>query len=82
MCLDQFEECLGPNKLPIGNTGNTLIGLCTAKTLIRMGSGVTRLIDKTLLGIQENMSLVMRKPVFRVSDQGRHKPGCTGTEDG
>ena len=28
------------------------------------------------------MSLVMRKPVFGVSDQVRHKPGCTVTEDG
>ena len=24
----------------------------------------------------------MRKPVLRVSDQVRHKPGCTTTEDG
>ena len=29
-----------------------------------------------------NMSLVLRKPVFGVSDQVRHKPGCTATEDG
>ena len=28
------------------------------------------------------LSLVVRKPVFRVSDQVRHKPGCTATEDG
>ena len=28
------------------------------------------------------MSLVVRKPVFRVSDQVRHKPGCTAIEDG
>ena len=27
------------------------------------------------------MSLVMRKPVFGVSDQVRQKPGCTATED-
>ena len=27
------------------------------------------------------MSLVVRKPVFEVSDQVRHKPGCTATED-
>ena len=27
------------------------------------------------------LSLVMRKPVFGVSDQVRHKPGCTKTED-
>ena len=28
-----------------------------------------------------HMSLVVRKLVFGVSDQVRHKPGCTGTED-
>ena len=28
------------------------------------------------------MSLVPRKPVFGASDQVRHKPGCTATEDG
>ena len=28
-----------------------------------------------------HMSLVVRKPVFRVSDQVRHKPGYTATED-
>ena len=26
------------------------------------------------------LSLVLRKPVFGVSDQGSHKPGCTVTE--
>ena len=35
-----------------------------------------------LHGLQEYMSLVVRKPVFGVSDQVRHKPGCTATEDG
>ena len=29
-----------------------------------------------------HLSLVLRKPVFRVSDQVSHKPGCTATEDG
>ena len=28
-----------------------------------------------------NLSLVLRKPVFGVSDQVRHKPGCQTTED-
>ena len=28
------------------------------------------------------MSLVVRKPVFGVSDKVLHKPGCTATEDG
>ena len=31
---------------------------------------------------QAEMSLVLRKPVFRVSDQVRHKLDCTATEDG
>ena len=29
-----------------------------------------------------HLSLVLRKPVFGVSDQVAHKPGCTATEDG
>ena len=29
-----------------------------------------------------HLSLVMREPVFGVSDQVPHKPGCTATEDG
>ena len=29
-----------------------------------------------------NLSLVVRKPVFGVSDQVRHKPECAATEDG
>ena len=29
----------------------------------------------------KHVSLVVRKPVFGVSDQVRHKPGCTTTED-
>ena len=28
------------------------------------------------------MSIVVRKPVFGVSDQVRHKPDCTATEHG
>ena len=30
----------------------------------------------------DNMSLVVRKPVFRVSDLVRHKLGCAVIEDG
>ena len=32
--------------------------------------------------MSSQMSLVVRKPVFGVSDQVRHKSGCTATEDG
>ena len=35
-----------------------------------------------LVLLLENMSLVVRKPVFGVSDQVRHKPGCAATGDG
>ena len=30
----------------------------------------------------QQMSLVVRKPVFGVFNQVRYKPGCTATEDG
>ena len=33
------------------------------------------------MGVDE-MSLVVRKPVVWVSNQVRHKPGCTAKEDG
>ena len=43
-------------------------------------------LDKKLVVIMHqfiyNLSLVVRKPVFGVSDQVRHKPGCTTIEDG
>ena len=29
-----------------------------------------------------HLSLILRKPVFGVFDQVRHKPGCISTEDG
>ena len=35
-----------------------------------------------LLYSRNNLSLFVRKPVLGVSDQVRHKPGCTATEDG
>ena len=31
---------------------------------------------------KHEMSLVVRKTVFRVSDQVKHKPDCTAKEDG
>ena len=32
--------------------------------------------------LQDQLSLVVRKPVFGVSDQVPHKPGCTTKQDG
>ena len=38
--------------------------------------------DEQIRCVSDNMSLVVRKLVFGVSDQVRHKPGCATTEDG
>ena len=38
-------------------------------------------IDFTVTRPLYSMSLVVRKPVFGVSEQVPHKPGCTATED-
>ena len=33
-------------------------------------------------GLRGHLSLVLRKPVFGISDHVRHKPVCTATQDG
>ena len=62
-------------------TRPTSRGSCGANNsiLLKHCEKVGRLADRPL---QLNLSLVVRKPVFGVSDQVRHKPGCTATEDG
>ena len=48
-------------------------------------SNFVTLLDKTHCyynGMhRDDMGRVIRKPVFGVSDQVMHKPGCTSTED-
>ena len=39
-------------------------------------------LGPTVCDLDDKLSLVVRKPVFGVSDHVRHKPGCTATEDG
>ena len=48
---------------------------------VRLGVGVKTLHSKNCLA-KDDMSLVLRKPVFGVFDQVRHKPGCTAVEYG
>ena len=49
----------------------------------RNNFNMLNMIKRRLYGaIYDQLSLVVRKPVFGVSDQVRHKPGCTATEDG
>ena len=61
-------EVRGPPPLPLVKSflGKTLIDVLGVSVMITEG----------------HMSLVVRKPVFGVSDQVWHKPGCTATEDG
>ena len=44
--------------------------------------GKPRLMAKLVNLLVCHRSCVMKKPVFRVSDQVLLKPGCTTTEDG
>ena len=44
-----------------------------------LGAGTDNPLGSNVIS---KMSLVLRKPVFGVSDQVQHKPGCTATEDG
>ena len=41
-----------------------------------------KLKEKERDKVMFDMCHVMRKPVFSVADQLRHKPGCTAKEDG
>ena len=47
--------------------------------LLRQKSAIYRKSNQLFLTY---LSLVVRKPVFRVSDDVGHKPGCTVTEHG
>ena len=63
-----------------GFTVNTSLFI---KSLCQLNSLCEHLYThKALTTHQIDMSLVLRKPVFGVSDQVRHKPGCTSSEDG
>ena len=55
--------------------------LCTAWLLhlTTIGSSLTSAVGIEV--IKDNLSLVVRKPVFGVSDQVRHKPRCATTEN-
>ena len=41
---------------------------------------IVKNVETTAIEIKVHMSLVLRKSVFGVSDQVRHKPACTATE--
>ena len=64
-----------------GNNSDPLFAQAfqSAENLIKEKGVVTVLWNQ---GRHVYMSLVVRKPVFGVSDLDRHKPGCAVTEDG
>ena len=48
---------------------------------IKFGSTSSFIVCSLVLDADVNLSLAVRKPVFGVSDNVRHKPGYTTTED-
>ena len=48
---------------------------CCGEVLLSMG-----MVNSTVR--KNNMSHILRKPVFRVSDQVQHKPDCKAIEGG
>ena len=55
---------------------------CTSFNACMVKMTDTAVALSVLLDTPKYMSLIVRKPVFGISDQVRHKPGCTATEDG
>ena len=59
-----------------------LISSAETAPLIMYGQICIVCQDQSIQIFRIFMSLVVRKPVFGVSDQVRHKPGCRATQDG
>ena len=90
----QFVECPSPKVKGHGPGGNTLwVGQQDLKQprdrveQVVIAHTVSLCYNLNLENTDQSsnidqMSLVVRKPVFGVSDQVRHKPGCTAIEDG
>ena len=55
------------------------LGLLSGQPVLKCSFGLQLCSEEPY---SPSMSQVVRKPVFGVSDQVRHKPGCTATEDG
>ena len=82
VCADDVSaRCTGQGGMVCDNTGSQYKSAC-AFALDTCSEKIPQ--DRTIetCGKQEHMSLVVRKPVFGVSDQVRHKPACAVTEDG
>ena len=72
--LDNYEASLGERCTEHETNRNTDLNIFYKHTHVSTDYQIGRGYDV--------MSLVMREPVFRVSDQVLHKPGCTATEGG
>ena len=65
---------------------NSMVNQFCRHTFLSLFSGLNREKahdDNSLRdnAMEDRMSLVVRKPVFGVSNQVQHKPGCTATEE-
>ena len=72
--------------LSAGTSNVGTVSVITKQFIIEINFEGVKITFKRSFDIQsyphDHLSLVMRKPVFRVSDQVRHKPGFPATEDG
>ena len=73
--LDEKSVRLTPNK---DTTEGTVYNLSNDQELVQLE---LKFRPRNQSGKQLKLSLVLRKPVFGVSDQTPHKPGCTATQD-
>ena len=65
-----------------GNLGSLFYGDVSVMQYVISHFGIDDRILIVIVSVPIHLSLVMRKPVFGVSDLVRHKPGCAVTEDG
>ena len=51
-----------------------------ASSVMELRPGDTKILSTNKTKSRNKMSLITRKPVFGVCNQGKHKPTCTATE--
>ena len=87
ICANGTNPSAGGMSSPLGRTkgdgrgeGTVVVNTFRREEVLYLACNEERafLLPKNI----KNMSLIMRKPVFGVSDQALHKAGCTTAQDG
>ena len=76
-CCSYKFQILSPSK-----QGRQISRSCLQLMKVKYSIHIVHLVTYCNTEAKNKMSLVMRKPVFGVSDLVRHKSGCTTTQDG